>query len=233
LTDLGVVSKLTLSYIRNTRSGYVSKEQLRSDTFLVQTFKNYLKRSGVRTNQLKPNDWDKIQREVEKQWSKLELDSPSPTIGKTRQELDSIGACVRQAIEIQPVDSLDRVLNSDNGEQTLGEKVVKDRIDSEDRESLHKGCDRLLPVIETAIATLDPLDSAILKMYYQEGLMQQKIGEKLGEEQSSISRTLREIHRRLLKASHQQIDNPNNSESKINQTSIAAMKQSLKILYQN
>lgn len=234
LKDLGVVAKLTPSYIRNTRLIYVSKEQLISDRLLVQIFKNYLKRSDTRTNKLKPDDWEEIHREVEKQWHKLKLDSPPPSIEQIQKELDSIGDCVRKASDMKPIDSLDRVLNSNNSEQTLGDTNIETgNIDLEDRESLHKGCKQLLPVITAAIDKLSPDDGAILKMHYQEGLTQQEIGKKLGEDQSSISRTLRAVHQHLLKVTHQQIDNPNNSGSKVNQASIAAMKQLLKIFYQN
>jgi RNA polymerase sigma factor (sigma-70 family) len=231
LKDLGVVAKLTLSYIRSVRSRYVSKDRLILDTFLIQIFKNYLKRSRILTNQLKPHNWEEIHQEVEIQWHNLELNSPPPSIEKIKQALDAIGDCVRRDNEIRPLDSLDRGLNSDS-KQTLGE-TISSVGNVEDRESVLEGYKQLRPIIQAAIAKLDSIDSAIFKMHYEDGLKQQEIAEQVVTDQPTISKALRRTYRCIVKAIHQQIDNPNNSASKIDSTSIAAMKQVLKILYQN
>jgi RNA polymerase sigma factor (sigma-70 family) len=235
LTNTGVVAKLSLSYLRDTRSSYVSKERVILDTFLVQIFKNYLKRSRIRTNQLKLNDWEEIHREVDRQWHNLKLDFPPPSIEKIKQDLDIIGDCVRKDSEMQQIDSLDRGLNNDSN-QTLGETILakpEDNIDLEDKESVRKGCKQLRPVMAAAITKLDAIDSQILDLLYRQGLKQEEIGKKIGEDQPTVSKMLRKIYKHLLTAIHQQIDNPNNSAKKIDRISIAAMKQALKIFYQN
>jgi RNA polymerase sigma factor (sigma-70 family) len=232
LKDLGVVAKKTPSYLHSVRSRYVSKDRLVLDTFLVQIFKNYLKRSRVRTNLLQLNDWEEIHREVEQQWHNLTLNSPPPSIEKIKQALDAIGDCVRKDSEMKPIDSLDRGLNSE-GEQTLAATIKPIDRDLEDREDWGERYQQFLTVVKAAIAKLDLIDREILQLHYQTKLTQQEIGEKLGEDQSSTSRKMRNIHRYLIKEIHQQIDNPNHSALKIDKTSIDAMKQSLKIFYQN
>jgi hypothetical protein len=95
LSDLGVVSKSTRSYISKILNSSGSKDRIELDIFLVKIFKEYLKRSTARTNQLQTSDWEIINQECCKLWNKSHQTPLQLSIDEIQTELNFIGKYVR------------------------------------------------------------------------------------------------------------------------------------------
>jgi RNA polymerase sigma factor (sigma-70 family) len=242
LTNLGVVARSTQVCIRNALWGNSSQDRLELDIFLVQIFKNYLKRSQVRTDRLQASDWDEIDRECQRQWHKLDRDLPPLSIAQIKDELSFIGNCIRQAANIS-IDSLDRPLvgvasagreNRDLN-YTITDTIVEvNTVDREDEATVWSAAYvRLFLIIKQTIVDLDPFDREILELRYRDGLKQEEISVKIAKDQTTISRKLRSIEKKILVNIHQQINHPDEKAGKIESTAIAGMKAALKQFYQD
>ena len=235
LSDLGVVSKSTKLSIRKSLSSRVfshgeglSNHNLKNrqivDLLLVDIYKNYLKRSQVRTDKLAVRDWELIELEVQSQWSNLELDLPPPSIAIIQAELKSIGSCIREAVSVS-TRSLDATIVPPKG-------IERKNIDRAGESDWCNVYAQLFTIIKQTILTLEPRNVEILEFRYRDGLIQSAIGLKIGKDQTIVSRRLLAIEKIFLRVIHRQLSHPDDLEiTKIDRTAIRAMKQALRAFY--
>jgi DNA-binding MarR family transcriptional regulator len=237
LSSLGVVSKSTKLSIRNALSLQISnhleglsdynlKDRSIIDPFLVDVYKDYLKRTQIRTNNLAAKDWEEINIEIEKKWSELDLDLPPPSIEKIQAELKIVGSYVRKAASIS-IDSFDVITIPLNGNDPKN-------INREDESVWCKAYEQLFETVKQTIFTLEPSDVEILELRYRDGLIQSEISLKIGRDQTIVSRKISSIEKMMLKNIYKQIRHPDDETViKIDRTAIQAMKEALRIFYSN
>ena len=237
LRDLGVVSKSTRrsickalsSQILHSAEGLCNhnlKDRQIVDLLLVDIYKNYLKRAQVRTDKLVDRDWQQIEREVQNQWSNLELDLPPPSISVIQAELKLIGSYIRKAASIS-TSSLDTGIIAHPG---IKRKNI-DRAGEADWCNVHN---QLFEIIKQTVLMLEPSCVEILEFRYRNGLTQAEIGLKIDRDQSIISKRLLAIEKIILRNIYKQLSHPDDVEvKKIDRTAIQAMKQALRAFYRN
>jgi hypothetical protein len=235
LSDLGVVSKSTRSYISNALRGSISADRIELDIFLVQMFKEYLKRSTVRTNQLQTSDWEIIQQECYKLWNRAYQTPFKLSIDDIQAELNFVGKCVRQSTQVS-IASLDcQIANSQD--YTLADTIASEQVDSvyqlEEAILWNNVYSELLVIISQQIEQLDCLNQKIVKLYYQDSLNQTAIALIVKIDAGTVSRRLRAVSQKILEAIYQQVQHPDGKGIGDPAMALAAIKEILRKFYQN
>jgi RNA polymerase sigma factor (sigma-70 family) len=235
LSDLGVVSKSTRTYVGNALKGSVSADRIELDVFLVQIFKEYLKRSTVRTNQLQSSDWEIIQQECCKLWNRSYQTPFKLSIDDIQAELNFVGQHVRQSTNVS-ISSLDSQI-AHSPDYTLADTIASEQVDSvyqaEEAMLWSKTYSKLLLIIDQQIKQLDSRNQKIMKLYYQDSLNQTAIASIIGIEAGTVSRRLRASSQKILAAFYQQIQHPDGNATGDPATALAALKEILRKFYQD
>jgi RNA polymerase sigma factor (sigma-70 family) len=233
LSNLGVVSKSTRSYINNALSNSIAKDRIELAIFLVKIFKEYLRRSTVRTHQLQISDWEVIHQECCKQWYKSNQILFILSIDNIQEELIFVGKCVRQATNISIV-SLDSQI-ANNESYTLTDVTASNSTDSvyQVAEEIlwSKAYSELLLIVSQQIAQLDAMNQEIVKLYYKDSLNQTAIASLLQIDAATVSRRLRAVAQKILVVIHQQIPHPEGNKLGDKSTALAAIKEILQNFY--
>ncbi len=235
LSDLGVVSKSTRAYVKNSLKGCISKDRMELDIFLVKILKEYLKRSTVRTNQLQTSDWETIQQECCNLWNRSTQTPFKLSINDIQAELNFVGKCIRQSTNIA-ITSLDcQIANSPD--YTLTDTIAIPQVDSvyQAEEALlwSQAYSELLIIIGQQITQLDSLNQKIMKLYYRDSLSQTVISSIVGIDAGTVSRRLRAISQKILEAFYQQVQHPDDNAIGDLATALTAIKKILRKFYQN
>jgi RNA polymerase sigma factor (sigma-70 family) len=235
LSDLGVVSRSTRTYVGNALKGSVSADRIELDVFLVQIFKEYLKRSTVRTNQLQTSDWEIIQQECCKLWNRSYQTPFKLSIDGIQAELNFVGKCVRQSTNIS-ISSLDcQVANSPD--YTLADTIASEQVDSvyqvEEAMLWSQAYSELLIIMSQQIEQLDSLNQKIMKLYYRDSLSQTAISSIIGIDAATVSRRLRASSQKILVAFYQLIQHPDGNARGDSSIALAALKEILRKFYQD
>jgi RNA polymerase sigma factor (sigma-70 family) len=235
LSDLGVVSKSTRAYVSNALKSSVSADRIELDVFLTKIFKEYLKRSTVRTNQLQTNDWTIIHQECCKLWNRSYSTLFKLSIDDIQAELNFVGKCVRQSTNVS-IASLDCQI-SNNSDYTLTDTIASVQVDSvyqvEEALLWSQAYSELLIIISQQITQLDSLNQKIMKLYYRDSLSQTVIASIIGINAGTVSRRLRAAAQKILEACYQQIQHPDGNATEDLATALAAIKEILRKFYQD
>jgi RNA polymerase sigma factor (sigma-70 family) len=235
LSNLGVVSKSSSSYICKALNGSMSKDRIELDMFLIKMFKEYLRRSTVRTNQLQVSDWKIICQECSKLWNRSYQTPFKLSIDDIQAELNFVGKCVRQSANVS-ISSLDCQI-AHNSDYTLTDTIASVQVDSvyqvEEALLWSRAYSELFIIISQQIVQLDSLNQKIMKLCYQDGLSQAVIGAIVGIDAGTVSRRLRAASQKILVAFYQQVQHPDGNATGDLATALAAIKEILRKFYQD
>jgi hypothetical protein len=234
LSDLGVVSRSTKSYISNALKGSMSTDRIELDVFLVKVFKEYLKRSTVRTNQLQTSEWEIIHQECCKLWNRSYQTPFKLLIDDIQAELNFVGKQVRQSTNVS-IASLDCQI-SNSQDYTLADTIASEQVDSvyqaEEAMLWSTAYAELLVIIGQQIQQLDSLNQKIMKLYYRDSLNQTAIASIVEIDAGTVSRRLRASSQKILVAFYQQVQHPDGNATGDPATALAALKEILRKFYQ-
>ncbi len=234
LSNLGVVSKSSSSYICKALNSSMSKDRVELGIFLIKVFKEYLKRSTVRTNQLQASDWEIICQECSKLWNRSYQTPFKLSIDDIQAELNLVGKCVRQFTSVSIV-SLDcPIASSEN--YTLADTISQqvDSVYEADAAMLWaKVYSELLVIIGQGDSQLDSRDKKIMRLYYKDSLNQTEIAAIFNIDPGTVSRRLRAFSREIIAVVYQQIEHPDGNRIGDESTALKAIKEILQKFYQD
>jgi RNA polymerase sigma factor (sigma-70 family) len=234
LSNLGVVSKSSPFCIRKTLNGSIPEDRIELDIFLVKVFKEYLKRSTVRTNHLQASDWEIIYQECSNLWNRSYQPLFKLSIDDIQSELNFVGKCVRHSTDVSII-SLDcQIASSEN--YTLADTIVSQQVNSvyeTDAAMLWaKAYSELLVIVSQIDSQLDSRDKKIMKLYYEDSLNQTEIAAIFSIDAGTVSRRLRAFSRKIIAVAYQQIEHPDGTKIGDESTALKAIKEILRKFYQ-
>jgi RNA polymerase sigma factor (sigma-70 family) len=226
LSNLGVVSRSSWATIRTAPHGNMMSDRVDTCLMVCKIFKDYLKRTKIRVNDLESHHWQEICVEISSKVTPQSRCSANElTCDELRSLIERIGGWIRT--RANPI-----VEKYDDPNLFISIEGAADVSESDLAES-NAHLRQIFVLLDRFITGLPPHAQELVKLRHQQQLNQVGIAEMMSIDQSQVSRQLGRIYLSFLDIIHSQIPHPDGIKSQKNSLAIATARSLIQKYFQH